>query len=310
MKPPPFRYARCSSPSEAVGLLSEAGEDAKVLAGGQSLMPLLNFRLARPALLVDVNPLHEFAFVRENGDGELCIGALCRQAALETTRLAPPWRAIDDALPRVGHYPTRVRGTVGGSIAHADPAAELPLICTGFGGRMELLGAEGGRSVAAKDFFLGPFTTAIGDDELLTEVSLTPPPNGAATSFEEFSERHGDFALVSAFVGLAIDDGRCSWSRVAIGGATPVPVRAPEAELALVGSAATDDDLRAAAQAAAKSCTAGDDVHCSSETRRELALEVAMRALLSARSRATVGGENSSANPAKHRGRYDDKSAA
>jgi|SRR5579862_522129 len=287
MKPPPFRYARCSSAGEAVALLSEAGDDAKVLAGGQSLMPLLNFRLARPALLVDVNPLTDLAYVRENDDGELCIGALCRQIALETMPLDKRWQAIADALPWIGHYPTRVRGTVGGSIAHADPSAELPLLCLGFGARLELTGPAGARSVAADTFFLGPFTTAVGDDELLTEISLSPPPDQAATAFCEFSERHGDFALLSAFVGLAIEDGRCSWCRVAVGGATPAPVRIPEAERALLSSGASDEDLRAAAETAAGSCTADDDVHCSAATRRELASEVTMRALVSARSRAT-----------------------
>ncbi|HVC13986.1 MAG TPA: FAD binding domain-containing protein [Acidimicrobiales bacterium] len=287
MKPPPFRYARCATPADAVTLLSEAGEDAKVLAGGQSLVPLLNFRLARPALLVDVNPLEELAFVREEADGALCIGALFRQVALEATNLGARWQAITDAMPRVGHYPTRVRGTVGGSIAHADPAAELPLLCVGFGARFALVGPAGERSVEVDDFFLGPFTTAVAPDELLTRVSLDPPPDGAVSAFEEFSERHGDFALVSAFVGLALVDGRCSWCRVAIGGVGPTPTRVPDAERALADSGLADAELGIAADASARCCTTGGDVHCSAPTRRELVREVTLRALLRARGRLT-----------------------
>jgi len=285
MKPPPFHYVRCTSAAEAVALLSEAGDDAKLLAGGQSLVPLLNFRLARPSVLVDVNPLRDLAYVRESADGELHIGALCRQATLERAELGPRWAAIADALPLVGHYPTRARGTVGGSIAHADPSAELPLLCLGFGARLTIVGPRGPRTVNADDFFLGSFTTLIEADEMLTEVRLTPPPLGASTVFTEFSERLGDFALVSVFAGLQLSGGTCTWARLAAGGVGPAPVRVPAAEALLAGSPASDADLREAAEAVASCCQVGDDFHCSAATRQDLAREMAFRALARARAK-------------------------
>jgi aerobic carbon-monoxide dehydrogenase medium subunit len=298
MKPPSFHYVRCSSAAEAVALLSEAGEDAKLLAGGQSLVPLLNFRLARPSVLVDINPLRDLAYVRESAAGELCLGALCRQATLERTELGSRWGAIAEALALIGHYPTRVRGTVGGSVAHADPSAELPLLCLGFGARLTIAGPRGPRSAEADDFFLGSFTTMIEPDELLTEVRLTPPPLGTSTVFEEFSERLGDFALVSVFAGLQLSGGICSWVRLAVGGVGPTPIRASAAEAVLVGSPAGDADLREAAEAAASCCSLGDDFHCSAATRQDLAREIALRALVRARARqeAPAGGR-----PAGHR---------
>jgi aerobic carbon-monoxide dehydrogenase medium subunit len=285
MKPPPFHYARCYSAAEAVALLSGEGEDAKLLAGGQSLVPLLNFRLARPSLLVDVNRLHELAYVRESSEGELCIGALSRQATLERAELGSRWDAIAEALPYVGHYPTRLRGTVGGSVAHADPSAEIPLLCAGLGAQLTLVGPREQRVVQAEGFFLGPFTTVIEPDEMLTEVRLTPPPPGASTAFEEFSERHGDFALVSVFVGLQLAGGRCSWARLAVGGVGPAPIRVSAAEALLAGSQARDADLHEAADAVASCCSLADDFHCSAATRADLARQIALRALVRARAK-------------------------
>jgi CO/xanthine dehydrogenase FAD-binding subunit len=284
MKPPPFHYVRCASAAEAVALLSEAGEDAKLLAGGQSLVPLLNFRLARPTVLVDISRLRDLAYIRQSAEGNLCIGALSRQATLETTELGSRWQAIAQALPHIGHYPTRMRGTAGGSVAHADPAAEIPLLCIGFGALLTIVGPHDQRSVEADGFFLGPFTTLIGPDEMLTEIRLLPPPLGASTAFEEFSERHGDFALAAAFAGLQLADGICSWVRVAVGGIGPVPIRASAAEAALAGSRASDADLLRAADAVASCCSATDDIHCSAATRRDLAREITLRALMRVRS--------------------------
>ena len=238
MKPPPFHYVRCTSAAEAAALLSEGGEDAKIIAGGQSLVPLLNFRLARPSLLVDINPLADLAYVRSGAAAELCIGALTRQATLERAGLPSGWDAIAEAIPLVGHYPTRIRGTVGGSVAHADPSAEIPVLCLGFGAQLALVGPRSERSIAADEFFLGPFMTLIEPDEILTEVCLTAPQAGASTAFEEFSERHGDFALVSVFAGMHLTGGTCSWVRIAAGGIGPTPVRASAAEAVLLGSRA------------------------------------------------------------------------
>jgi len=291
MKPPPFHYVRCSSAAEAVALLSEGGEDAKLLAGGQSLVPLLNFRLARPSLLVDVNRLCDLAYVHESAAGELCIGALSRQATLERTDLGSRWDAIAEALPLVGHYPTRVRGTVGGSVAHADPSAEIPLLCLGFGAWLTLLGPSEERSLQADDFFLSPFMTLIEPDEILTEVRLTSPPLGASTAFEEFSERLGDFALVSVFAGLQLHDGICTWARLAVGGVGPTPIRATAGEAVLAGSHASDADINEAAAAVASCCSLGDDFHCSAATRQDLARQIALRALVRARAKQKAAAD-------------------
>jgi aerobic carbon-monoxide dehydrogenase medium subunit len=285
MKPPPFHYARCSSAADAAALLSEGGEDAKLLAGGQSLVPLLNFRLARPSLLVDINRIADLDYVREGDAGELRIGALTRQATLERTSLRSCWDAISEALPLIGHYTTRLRGTVGGSIAHADPSAEIPVLCLGFGARLSLLGPRTQRTVMADDFFLGPFMTLIEPDEIITEVCLTSPPLAASTAFEEFSERHGDFALVSVFAGMHLIDGICSWARIAAGGIGPTPVRAPAAEAVLLGSRVGDADLQEAAVAVVSECSIADDFHCSAKTRQEITNALALRVLARARAK-------------------------
>jgi aerobic carbon-monoxide dehydrogenase medium subunit len=307
MKPPPFHYARCASAAEAVALLSEAGDDAKLLAGGQSLVPLLNFRLARPTLLIDISRLHDLAFIRQNAEGSLCVGALSPQATLETTELGSGWEAIAQALPHIGHYPTRIRGTVGGSVAHADPAAEIPLLCVGFGALLTIVGPHDQRSVEADGFFLGPFTTLIAPDEMLTEIRLMPPPLGASTAFAEFSERHGNFALVSVLAGLLLTDGICSWVRVAAGGLGPMPIRSSAAEAALAGSRASDSDLLRAADAVASSCSAADDFHCSAATRRDLAREITFRALMRARSSQLAAAER---RPAPNVGQQTDNAAS
>ena len=301
MKPPPFRYVRCSSAAHAAALLSEGGEDAKLLAGGQSLVPLLNFRLARPSLLIDINRLADLDYVDDGAAAELRIGALTRQATLERTSLRSCWDAIAEALPLVGHYPTRLRGTVGGSIAHADPSAELPVLCLGYGAKLTLVGPGQQRVVVADDFFLGPFMTLVQPDEILTEVCLTSPPLEASTAFEEFSERHGDFALVSVFAGMRLTGGICTWVRIAAGGIGPTPIRALAAEAVLAGSRASDADLREAAAAVASACSIADDFHCSAKTRQEITNELALRALASARAKQLEGEGGRLGGPRKSR---------
>jgi carbon-monoxide dehydrogenase medium subunit/6-hydroxypseudooxynicotine dehydrogenase subunit alpha len=279
VKPPPFAYARAESRDEAVAFLAEWGDDAKVLAGGQSLMPLMNFRLARPAYLVDINGVDELAdFRAADGDG-LVIGALCRHAFLEgRDELEGPWRALAEAMPLIGHYPIRVRGTAGGSIAHADPAAELPVVCAALGAELVAASTAGARTIPAAEFFAGPFTTALRPDELLVEVRVPGPPTGAVTAFEEFSERAGDFALACVCAGAALSDGRCTWARIALGGVGPAPVRATEAEEMLVGSDLGDDALTEAAHAAAAGCNPGGDFHASAMFRKELVVALLRRA--------------------------------
>jgi CO/xanthine dehydrogenase FAD-binding subunit len=272
MKPPPFAYVRAESAEQAVSLLAEAGEDAKVIAGGQSLVPLLNFRLARPSVLVDVNPLGELDYIRigANGDG-LAVGALCRHVALERNgELGGPWNAVAEAVPLIGHYPIRTRGTVGGSIAHADPSAELPVVALAYDAELEALGPQGRRTIPAGEFFRGPFTTALAPDELLVEVRLSGPPPGARSAFEEFSERAGDFALAS--VCAIVGEG---WARIALGGVGPTPLRATAAEEALLAGAEPDE----VGALAARDCDPAGDFHASGEFRKELVAELTRRAL-------------------------------
>jgi CO/xanthine dehydrogenase FAD-binding subunit len=288
MKAPPFAYARAESAEEAVALLAEAGDEAKILAGGQSLVPLLNFRLARPSVLVDVNPLAELDYLRigANGDG-IAVGALCRQAALErSARLGRPWQAVAEAAPLIGHYPIRARGTVGGSIAHGDPAAEIPLLCVAFDAEVDAVGPRGTRTVAAADFFRGPFSTSLAPDELLVGVRIPAPPDGAQTAFEEFSERAGDFALASVCAGVVLEDGRCTWACLALGAVGPAPLRASDAERALVGSSLDDAAIAETASLAAGACDPPSTFHASSEFRRELVADLTRRALERLRARA------------------------
>jgi CO/xanthine dehydrogenase FAD-binding subunit len=250
VKPAPFDYAAARSLDEAVGLL---GEDAKALAGGQSLVPLLNFRLARPDLLVDINGLSELARL-ERSDGVLRIGALTRQSALERSEVvAAGWPLLGQAVRFVGHPQIRSRGTVGGSVAHADPAAELPVALATLDARFTAQSPRGRRTLGAGELFLGPLTTALEPDELLVEIEVPPPPEGAGSAFVEHARTHGDFAIAGAAAVVAPGE----HAAVALLGAGPVPARAPTAERALLDGAAAQE---AAALAAS---SVKDDHRCA-----------------------------------------------
>jgi CO/xanthine dehydrogenase FAD-binding subunit len=198
VKPAPFEYAAPGSVEEALELL--AAPDSRVLAGGQSLVPLLNFRLARPARLVDVNRIAELALLRRSA-GVLHIGATVRQAALERSEIVNRhWPLLAQAVRHAGHAATRSRGTVGGSVAHADPRAELPVALTALGARFHLRSPAGRRTLTADELFQGPLTTAIGDGELLEEIEVPPLPAGTRTGFAEYARTHGDFAQAAVAV--------------------------------------------------------------------------------------------------------------
>lgn len=283
MKLPPFAYRRATSLEEALAALAEGGDDAKVLAGGQSLVPAMAFRVARPALLVDVNDVPGLdAVERENGS--VRVGALVRHAALE---LAPgldgAWTALREAVAQVGHYPIRVRGTFGGSIAHADPAAELCVVAAALDAEVVLRSTGGTRAVPASEFFLAPYTTALAPGEMVVEARFEASPAVAHGRFEEFAERSGDFALASACAALALRDGRVEWARVALGSVGATPLRAPEAERVLVGSDASDEAVDEAAQAAARECDPSSDSHATADYRRHLVAVLVRRALRRAR---------------------------
>jgi 6-hydroxypseudooxynicotine dehydrogenase subunit alpha len=291
VKPPPFDYEAPAGVDEAVALLAEHGEEAKLLAGGQSLIPLLNFRLAHPALLVDVNRIAELDYVRTR-DGSLHVGALTRQAALERApEAAAGWPLLVDALRFVAHPQIRNRGTVGGSLAHADAAAELPVVACALDARLHLRSARGARTVGSHEFFVSHFTTALADDEMLVEIELPPLPAGTGTAFVEYSRRHGDFALGGAAAVVTLAGGECRAARIALLGAAPTPVRAHAAEAALRGGPL---DARTAADAAALAVAdiePAGDAHGDTRYRRELIEATVRRALVAAGARTRESHE-------------------
>jgi CO/xanthine dehydrogenase FAD-binding subunit len=269
VKPAPFEYDAPESVEEALDLLAQHGDDAKVLAGGQSLVPLLNFRLARPERLVDVNRLGELAYVRES-DGRLKLGALTRTAAVERSQLvAERWPLLREAVRYAGHPQIRSRGTVGGSVAHADPAAELPAVLTALDARFAVRSARGTRTLAANELFAGFLTTTLAPDELLVEIDVPPLPRGTGAAFVEYARVHGDFALAGAAVTVS-----SAGAAVVLLHAAPTPLRVSEAERALA-EGADEDAARLAAGAA--------DVD---RPRRALLEDVTRRAIALARERS------------------------
>ena len=284
MKPAAFGYADPRGVDEALGLLARHGDDAKVLAGGQSLVPLLNFRLARPAWLVDVNRIEELAYVRKR-DGVLRIGALARMNALERSPVvADGWPLLREAAELVAHPPIRARGTVAGSVAHADPAAELPTALAALDARFHVRSARGGRSLTAGELFLTHLTTALEPDELLVEIEVPPLRGRDGSAFVEHARVHGDFALAGAAALVAVrPDGTCERAAVALCAAAPVPVRVADAEAALVGRRIDERAARSAGEAAA---SVVDVPAAGRRYRRALVAELTARALLTAAARA------------------------
>lgn len=292
MKPAPFEYHRPSSIDEAISLLASHGYDAKLLAGGQSLIPAMNFRLAAPAVLIDLNRVDELGEMRDEARG-LRIGAMVRQRVVERSaevaRVAP---LLAETLPFVAHPQIRNRGTLGGSIAHADPAAEIPAVMVALDARLHLRSPRGSRSLAAADFFTGLFGTAMEPDEMLTHVDLTPPAPGSSSAFEEISRRHGDFALagVAAVVTLGADGG-CAGARITLLSVGDGPVLAEHAAAALVGSDLSEATIRAAADAAARlDVDPPADIHASAAYRRRLVEVLVRRAVTRAAERARASG--------------------
>ena len=232
MKPAPFRYYRARSPLEAIDFLSGPAADGKLLAGGQSLIPLLNLRLARTDALIDLNPISDLSYIRKEG-AEIAVGALTRQREMEySALLAKELPLIAEAMPQIGHPAIRNRGTVGGSLAHADPAAELPCVLTALDGRLVVAGPDGERVIRAEDFFVGLYTTALSHQEILKEVRISLARRPVGWSFVEFARRHGDFALSEVSALLYADEGadRCSSVGVIVGGSVERPLRVASVE--------------------------------------------------------------------------------
>jgi carbon-monoxide dehydrogenase medium subunit len=280
MKPAPFRHHAPTTVEEAVALLAQlAPQDGRVLAGGQSLVPTMAFRLARPAHLVDINgiaALSRLAVV----DGKLGIGACVRHAAFHKPPVEGPLGALLAKVVRhIAHYPIRTRGTFCGSIANADPASEWCTVAVALDGEMVAQSARGTRAVLAKDFFAGIMTTALAEDELLTEVRLPLLPADTRTGFCEFSRRAGDFAIAMALVTYRIEGGKIAAPHVAVGGAEPHARRIAEAEQALAGQAPGREAFVAAAERAAAAVDPMEDVNNSAEYRRDLVRTMVRRAL-------------------------------
>jgi carbon-monoxide dehydrogenase medium subunit len=280
MKPAAFRYHAPKTVDEAVALLAEfAADDGRVLAGGQSLVPTMAFRLARPAHLVDINGVEALNRVAV-ADGKLVIGACVRHSAFHKPVCEGPLgKLLTDVVHHIAHYPIRNRGTFCGSLAHADPASEWCLVLAALDGEVVAKSVRGARTIAARDFFKGIMTTALRDDELLVEARLPLLPTGTRCGFYEFSRRAGDFALAAAVGLYRLDSGRIAEPRLAIGGAEVNPRRIAQAERALAGAAPGDQAFRAAAQAAMAAIDPMEDIINSAEFRRDLVLAVARRAL-------------------------------
>jgi len=280
MKPPKFTYACPRTVDEALSLLAQHGDEAKILAGGQSLVPLLNLRMTNVSALVDVNRLAELSFIkRENGT--LQVGALTRHRQLEVSeeaRITLP--LLSRAAAEVGHLAIRNRGTIGGSLVHADPAAEWPLVAVVLDAQLVLRSQHGTRTVAARDFFLAPLTTAIEPTELLCEIRFPVVSHPAAWGFQEFCRRPGDFAIAAVACQLAFDENRtCTAASLAVGGAHSTPLLITEVEKVLQGTRGEETTLQQAAEIAAAAVDPPSDVHGSSEYRRRLVKVLTVRAL-------------------------------
>jgi CO/xanthine dehydrogenase FAD-binding subunit len=286
-----FEYTRASSIDEACALLREHGDGARLIAGGQSLAPMMAMRLARPAWLVDINEIAELKYIRAKGE-RLHMGACTRQRDAERDggvgKLVP---LVCEALRWVGHVQTRNRGTVGGSLAHADPSAELPLVACVVDAEVSVRSTRGPRTLRAGELFTGPMTTALASDELIEDIAWPIwREDRMGSAFTEVSIRHGDFALVAAAAQVALDGaGRCARAGFGVGGADATPVVFPELAETLIGSRLEDAIIAGVAARAAALLDPGDDLHASADYRRHLAGVLTMRALRQARDRAVAG---------------------
>jgi CO/xanthine dehydrogenase FAD-binding subunit len=287
MKPARFEYVAPQEPDEVLVVLDQHGDRARILAGGQSLIPLMNFRLARPEMLVDINRVSELAYVRPSDSG-VAIGALTRQHALERSELVRTRVPIlVEACRLIGHLPVRHRGTVGGNLAHADPASELPAAMTALEAEFVLASQHGRRALAAAAFFTGIFSTALRPGELLSEVRVPALPPRTGGAFLEIARRAGDYALVGVAALITLDDAsRVTRARLGLCGAGPTPIRARDAERVLSGERPEGAVLSEAAERAATLTDPPSDIHASAVFRKKLARHVARQAIELAAQRA------------------------
>ncbi len=288
MKPARFDYFTPATLDEALALLAKHGADAKPLAGGQSLIPAMNFRLARPAALVDLNRIAELSYIRSERDG-IAIGAMTRQRAVERSEeVAQAAPLLAEAMPSIAHPQIRNRGTVGGSIAHADPSAELPAVMLALEARFRARSSTGERSIPAAEFFKGLLETALQPGELLVEIAVPPLLPRSGTAFLELARRHGDYALVGVAAVVTLDArGGCTGARITFLSVGDGPVLATEAGKTVAGQTPSEELLRAAADAAAtRDVDPPSDIHASAAYRRQLVAVLTRRALERAFERA------------------------
>ncbi|MGF6272376.1 CO/xanthine dehydrogenase FAD-binding subunit [Massilia sp. UYP11] len=287
MKPPKFDYIRPTTVDEAIAALVAAEGDGKIIAGGQSLVPMLNFRLLNPTILIDINRIEELNYLEEQPDGGLRIGSLTRHHVLETSpvvkRLFP---VLNAAMAHVAHLAIRNRGTIGGSITHADPAAELPLMMVLLETEIGIVSPRGRRAVAAEDFFLGSLTSAVEEGEIVTDINVPALPPGAGWAFEEVARRSGDFALAAVGVILAVEDGKITQARVGVMGVGDTPMRMFDAETVLYDEACDEAILGQVVAAVRSAVEPPSDLHASSDYRRHLVGNLVRRAVTTAWRRA------------------------
>jgi CO/xanthine dehydrogenase FAD-binding subunit len=284
MKPAPFKYVAATSLDQALSLKAQYGDEARFLAGGQSLIPAMNFRLARPAVLIDINGLTELAGVDRSKGGEIHVGALMRYRALERDRdFLKTCPLFADALPHIAHPQIRNRGTIGGNLSHADPASELPAVATAMGARIRLRSLRGERELAASEFFLGLLTTDMAPDEMLVQITLPAAKPRSGSAFMEVARRRGDFALAGVAAILTQDQsGRCADLRLALCGVGETPVDVSSAGYALIGHPSTDDAIDAVAAKVQKMIDPSGNVHASADYQRHIAGVLTKRAIKAA----------------------------
>jgi aerobic carbon-monoxide dehydrogenase medium subunit len=282
MKPPAFDYYRATTVEEAVALLSRYGPDAKILAGGQSLLPMMKFRLARPSVLVDLRWVRDLSYIRQANDS-LAFGAMARLADLESDQVRILCPILTEAAQHIGHPPIRHQGTVCGSLAHADPAAELPVLALALDAKLAATGPNGTRVIPAQEFFVTMLTTNLGPMEILTEARFPTLQPGSGWGFSELSRRPGDFALAIAAATLQVGaDGTVTQARIALGAVADRAIHCPEAETALLGERGGEAVFEAAARLASDALEPPSDVHASGGYRRHLARVLVERALTQA----------------------------
>jgi carbon-monoxide dehydrogenase medium subunit len=290
MKPAPFKYFAPTGVNEALALLAEYGYDAKVLAGGQSLIPTMNFRLAQPAVLVDLNRIPELFYINPDPKtGGVLIGAMTRESQVEHSSLvAERAQLISETMPHIAHEQIRHRGTFGGCMAHADPAAELPTVAVALKANMKVRNQAGERRVPSEEFFISLFTTVMMPDDLLVEVAIPPLPPRTGWSFMEVARRHGDYALMGVAATVTLDGkNQCDEARLVYVNGGDRPVNAQAATDLLKGQALTPEAIEAAAETAAnQDVEPPSDIHASAEYRRHLVKVLTRRALAQAAERA------------------------